>query len=571
MRFLSYLPAWDWLKDYDKKLFADDSMAALIVTIMLIPQSLAYALLAGLPAQVGLYASIFPLLGYALFGSSRVLAVGPVAVVSLLTASSIGAIAEAGSIAYIEAALALALLSGIFMLLLGLLRAGFVANFLSHSVISGFITASGILIATSQLKHLLGISAHGHSLPELLSSLFAGLDQFSLWTLLIGVAATAFLFWVRSSLKALLLRRGFSSALADIVSKAGPVAAIVVSILLVRVLSLDEQGVSIVGEIPQGIPPVTVPPFNWELWKALLPAAIVISIIGFVESVSVAQTLAAKRRQSIDPNRELLGLGAANIASAMGGGYPVTGGFARSVVNFDAGARTPMAGVLTAAGILLATLLLTPLFFYLPKAVLAATIIVAVVSLIDIDAIKHTWRYSKTDFAAMFATIMVVLLLGVEAGVIVGVSVSILVLLWQTSRPHIAVVGQVGDTEHFRNYLRHDVKMLETAIMMRIDERLYFANSRNLEQRLLKMASEHPKLKDVVLVCTAVNDIDSSAVETLERINELLETMGVTFHLAEVKGPVMDKLQRSHLLHALTGQVHLSQYAVFKQLQQAEV
>ncbi len=519
MRFLSYLPAWNWLKDYDKKLFADDSMAALIVTIMLIPQSLAYALLAGLPAQVGLYASIFPLLGYALFGSSRVLAVGPVAVVSLLTASSIGAIAEAGSIAYIEAALALALLSGIFMLLLGLLRAGFVANFLSHSVISGFITASGILIATSQLKHLLGISAHGHSLPELLSSLFAGLGQFSLWTLVIGVAATIFLFWVRSSLKALLLRRGFSSALADIVSKAGPVAAIVVSILLVRVLSLDEQGVSIVGEIPQGIPPITVPPFNWELWKALLPAAIVISIIGFVESVSVAQTLAAKRRQSIDPNRELLGLGAANIASAMGGGYPVTGGFARSVVNFDAGARTPMAGVLTAAGILLATLLLTPLFFYLPKAVLAATIIVAVVSLIDIDAIKHTWRYSKTDFAAMFATIMVVLLLGVEAGVIVGVSVSILVLLWQTSRPHIAVVGQVGDTEHFRNYLRHDVKMLETAIMMRIDERLYFANSRNLEQRILKMVSEHPKLKDVVLVCTAVNDIDSSAVETLERIN----------------------------------------------------
>ena len=571
MRFLNYLPAWDWLKDYDKKLFADDSMAALIVTIMLIPQSLAYALLAGLPAQVGLYASIFPLLGYALFGSSRVLAVGPVAVVSLLTASSIGAIAEAGSIAYIEAALALALLSGIFMLLLGLLRAGFVANFLSHSVISGFITASGILIATSQLKHLFGISVHGHSLPELLGSMFGELGQISLWTLLIGVAATAFLFWVRSNLKALLFRRGLSSAVADIVSKAGPIAAIVVSILLVRVLSLDEQGVSIVGEIPQGLPPITIPPFNWELWKTLLPAAIVISIIGFVESVSVAQTLAAKRRQSIDPNRELLGLGAANIASAIGGGYPVTGGFARSVVNFDAGARTPMAGILTAGGILLATLFLTPLFFFLPKAVLAATIIVAVVSLIDIDAIKHTWRYSKTDFAAMFATIMVVLLLGVEAGVIVGVSVSILVLLWQTSRPHIAVVGQVGDTEHFRNYLRHDVNMLETALMVRIDERLYFANSRNLEQRLLKMVSEHPKLKDVVLVCTAVNDIDSSAVETLERINELLETMGVTFHLAEVKGPVMDKLQRSHLLQALTGQVHLSQYQVFKQLQQAEV
>jgi len=570
MRILKMLPAWDWLKDYNNKSFADDAMAAVIVTIMLIPQSLAYALLAGLPAQVGLYASIFPLLGYALFGSSRVLAVGPVAVVSLLTASSIGAIAEAGSIAYLEAAIALALLSGIFMFALGLLRAGFVANFLSHSVISGFITASGILIATSQLKHLLGVSAHGHSLPELVTSLIDSASQFSVWTLLIGVCATAFLFWVRGNLKALLIQRGMGARLADVVSKAGPVAAIVVSILLVRLLALDTQGVSIVGEIPQGLPPIAFPEVNWALWQALLPAAIVISIIGFVESVSVAQTLAAKRRQSIEPNRELLGLGAANVASALGGGYPVTGGFARSVVNFDAGARTPMAGVLTAVGILLATLLLTPLFYYLPKAVLAATIIVAVVSLIDIATIKHTWRYSKADFSAMLATILVVLLFGVEAGVIIGVSVSILVLLWQTSRPHIAVVGQVGDSEHFRNYLRHDVTQLETALMVRIDERLYFANTRNLEQRLLQMVSEHAKLKDVVLVCTAVNDIDSSAVESLERLNELLASMGVNLHLAEVKGPVMDKLQRSHLLAALTGQVHLSLYQVFQQLKQQE-
>ena len=571
MNLLHYIPAWDWIKDYNRKLFADDAMAAVIVTVMLIPQSLAYALLAGLPAQVGLYASIFPLLGYAIFGSSRVLAVGPVAVVSLLTASSIGAIAEAGSIAYLDAAIALAFLSGIFMMLLGVLRAGFVANFLSHSVISGFITASGILIATSQLKHLMGVSADGHSLPGLISSIFTHISDTSLWTLAIGVAATAFLFWVRKQLKPLLTKMGLGSTLADILAKAGPVAAILVSILLVRGLSLDTQGVSVVGDIPQGLPPLTWPVFDLELWKALLPPAIVISIIGFVESVSVAQTLAAKRRQSIDPNRELLGLGAANIASAVGGGYPVTGGFSRSVVNFDAGARTPMAGILTAGGILLATLLLTPLFFYLPKAVLAATIIVAVVSLIDIETIKHTWRYSKTDFLAMMATILVVLLLGVEAGVIVGVSVSILTLLWQTSRPHIAVVGQVGNTEHFRNYLRHDVTQLENALLVRVDERLYFANTRNLEQRLLQMASEHKQLEDIVLVCTAVNDIDSSAVETLERINELLNSMNIKFHLAEVKGPVMDKLQRSHLLDALTGQVHLSLYHAYTQLKKPVV
>lgn len=566
MNLLSYIPAWDWIKDYNRKLFADDAMAAVIVTVMLIPQSLAYALLAGLPAQVGLYASIFPLLGYAIFGSSRVLAVGPVAVVSLLTASSIGAIAEAGSIAYLEAAIALAFISGVFMFILGLLRAGFVANFLSHSVISGFITASGILIATSQLKHLLGVSADGESLPSLISSLFVHIGDFNLWTLSIGVVATAFLFWVRKQLKPLLLKMGLSATLADLLAKAGPVVAILASILLVSGLSLNTQGVPIVGDIPQGLPPLVWPVFNQELWMALLPPAIVISIIGFVESVSVAQTLAAKRRQSIDPNRELMGLGAANIASALGSGFPVTGGFSRSVVNFDAGARTPMAGILTAGGILLATLLLTPLFFFLPKAVLAATIIVAVVSLIDIGTIKHTWRYSKTDFLAMLATISVVLLLGVEAGVIVGVSVSILTLLWQTSRPHIAIVGQVGNTEHFRNYLRHEVTQLDTALLVRVDERLYFANTRNLEQRLLQMASEHRKLKDIVLVCTAVNDIDSSAVETLERINELLGTMGIKFHLAEVKGPVMDKLQRSHLLDALTGEVHLSLFQAYSQL-----
>jgi len=287
---------------------------------------------------------------------------------------------------------------------------------------------------------------------------------------------------------------------------------------------------------------------------------VLISVVGFVESVSVAQTLAAKRRERIDPNRELVGLGAANLAASVTGGYPVTGGFARSVVNFDAGARTPMAGMMTAVGIGLTALLLTPLFQQLPKATLAATIVVAVLSLVDLKALKRTWTYSKADFAAMAATILVVLGAGVEAGIVTGVSLSVLLFLVRTSRPHTAVVGQVPGTQHFRNVKRHRVVTSPAVLSVRVDESLYFANSRWLEDRLYDRAVTDKALKHVVLICSAVNDIDASALESLEALNERLKAAGVSFHLSEVKGPVMDKLQRSPFLDDLTGKVFLSQY-----------
>ncbi len=561
-----YIPVLDWGRRYDKEALTSDLVAAVIVTIMLIPQSLAYALLAGLPPEVGIYASIAPIILYAIFGTSRALAVGPVAVVSLMTAAAVGRIAETGSPEYIAAALTLAFLSGLFLVLLGVLRLGFLANFLSHPVIAGFITASGIIIAASQLKHILGIKASGHNLYELVVSLVEHVGSTNLITLAIGAMSAAFLFWVRKGLKPLLVKLGLKPRLADIVAKAGPVFAVAVTTLLAWGLDLGSKGVALVGDVPQGLPPLTMPSFSLDMWTSLIGSAVLISIIGFVESVSVAQTLAARKRQRITPDQELIGLGAANIGAAFTGGYPVTGGFARSVVNFDAGAETPAAGAYTAVGLAIASLTLTPLIAYLPVATLAATIIVAVLSLVDLSILKKTWGYSIADFIAVLVTILATLALGVEIGVTAGVVISILIHLYKSSRPHVAEVGQVPGTEHYRNVLRHKVITHDDILTLRVDKSLYFANARFLEDYIYDAVAKRPKLKHVILMCPAVNAIDMSALESLEAINERLKSSGVTFHLSEVKGPVMDRLLKSHFLDELSGQVFLSQHQAVSQL-----
>jgi sulfate permease, SulP family len=559
-RWLPRLPVLDWGRRYDRGTFASDAVAALIVTLMLIPQSLAYALLAGLPPEVGLYASVAPLLLYAVFGSSRVLAVGPVAVVSLMTAAAIGEFAVAGSPQYWSAAITLAFLSGAMLLAMGVLRLGFLANFLSHPVISGFITASGLLIAASQLKTLLGVKAEGHSLLELLRSLAGQLSQAHGLTLVVGVVATAFLFWVRSGLKPLLVRWGMPLRQADVLARAGPVGAIAVTTALAWALGWQAQGMKVVGNVPQGLPPWTTPSWDLALWRELAMPALLISIVGFVESVSVGQTLAAKRRQRIEPDQELVALGASNLSAAFTGGFPVTGGFARSVVNFDAGAQTPAAGVFTAVGITLASLLLTPALYHLPQATLAATIIVAVLSLVDFGIFRRTWRYSKADFAAVAATLLATLSMGVEVGLVVGVGVSLALYLFRTSRPHIATVGLVPGTEHFRNVLRHDVLVSPHLVTLRVDESLYFANARTLEDRVNDTVAGHPALRHLVLQCSAINDIDASALESLETIEKRLHDAGIALHLSEVKGPVMDRLETTDFLHHLSGRVFLTQY-----------
>ena len=566
-RLERHVPMLSWAKTYDKDTLTSDLVAAVIVTIMLIPQSLAYALLAGLPPEMGLYASILPLVAYAIFGTSRALAVGPVAVVSLMTAAAIGNLGLTTPAEIALAAGTLAFISGVILTVMGVLRLGFLANFLSHPVIAGFITASGVLIATSQLKHILGIQAHGDNLIELVVSLFENQHLTNPITMAIGLLTVAFLFWVRKGLKPLLLGFGLKPRMADILAKAGPVGAVVVTTLAVFIFDLENKGVKIVGAVPTGLPPLTMPSFSPAMWNQLFISGLLISIIGFVESVSVASTLAAKKRQRIIPDQELVGLGASNIATSLTGGYPVTGGFARSVVNFDAGAETPAAGAFTAVGIGLAALLLTPLLFFLPKATLAATIIVAVLSLVDFSILRKTWSYNKVDFAAVTATIFLTLGMGVEVGVSAGVILSIGLFLYKTSKPHVAEVGLVPGTQHFRNINRHEVETHPSIVSLRIDESLYFANAAFLQDLVYdRIACDQP-VRHIVLMCSAVNEIDMSALESLEAINTRLKDMGIKLHLTEVKGPVMDRLKRSHFLDELTGKVYLSQYDAIRELQ----
>ena len=566
MDYKRYFPILTWGASYNRDTLTNDAIAAVIVTIMLIPQSLAYALLAGLPAEVGLYASIAPLLIYAVFGTSRALAVGPVAVASLMTAAAVGSLAQQGTPEYVGAAVALAFLSGIMLTAMGLARLGFMAAFLSHPVISGFITASGLIIAAAQVPHVLGIRAGGHTLIEIAHSIALNLHHVSLLTLLIGVPTTAFLFWTRNSMKGWLVARGWPARRAGTIARTGPVMAVAATTLIAWDFGLEGQGVRVVGDVPKGLPMPALPPLDLELWAKIAVPALLIGIVGYVETISVAQTLAAKRRQRIDPDQELIALGTSNIGAALSGGFPVTGGFSRSVVNFDAGAETPAAGAFTAIGMALATLLLTPALYYLPKTTLAATIIVAVLSLVDLGALKRTYDYNRADFAAMLATILVTLSFGVELGIIAGVVLSLVLHLYRTSKPHVAIVGQVPGTEHFRNVQRHAVITDPEVLSIRVDESLYFPNARFLEDLIYDAIARSKGLKHVVLMCPAVNDIDSSALESLEAINALLRDSGVALHLTEVKGPVMDRLKRTHFLRDLTGEVFLTQYDALKKL-----
>lgn len=561
-----FLPFLTWASRYTRADLGNDVIAALVVTIMLIPQGMAYAMLAGLPPQAGLYGAMLPLILYAMVGSSPALAVGPVAVVALMTAAAAGTVAEIGAPGFHLAALWIALLSGGMMLALGLLRLGFLANFLSHPVISGFITAAGLLIAASQLRHLLGADIRGKTLPEVIPSLISGLGGISALTLGLSALVLGFLLWSRAGLANLLMRLGLSAPMAKLLGKTGLLIAVAGSTLLVWGFGLNEHGVSIVGSIPRGLPPFGLPEFDLSLIQILAAPALMIAIVGYVESMSIAQTLAAKKRQFIDPDRELVALGLANIGAGVSSAMPVTGGLSRSIVNYDAGAATPAAGAMTAVLIGLAVLALTPLMYFLPNATLAAIIIVAVLSLLDFRALPRTWAYSRADGAAMAATMAVTLLIGVEQGLLAGVGLSLVLYLYRTSRPHMAVVGQVPGTEHFRNVDRHAVVTAPDVFAIRVDESLYFPNARALEDRIVQALSDIPDLRHVVLQCSAVNYIDASALESLEAINERLKAADVLFHLSEVKGPVMDQLERGHLLHDLTGSIFLTQYDAMSQL-----
>lgn len=563
---LGAVPLVGSLRGYNRESMLSDLIAGLVVTAMLIPQSLAYALLAGVPAEVGMYASILPLVAYAIFGTSRTLSVGPVAIASLMTAVALGKVAETGSSDYVSAAVLLAFLSGGFLIALGVLRLGFLANFLSHTVVSGFITASGILIALSQMKHIAGVKAQGDTFFELLMSLLQHLPNVNYHALTVGVGVVCFLFWARRGAAGLLAQLGMDVNTAQLVAKAAPVFGIIVTIAGTVIFDLAGKGVALVGEVPAGLPSLQLPVFSLAMVELLIVPAMAISIIGYVESISVGKTLGAKRGQRVDGNQELVGLGAANLASSFSGGFPVTGGFSRSVVNFDAGASTQLAGILAAVGIALASLFLTPVLFYLPQATLAATIIVAVTGLIDVSIITKTWKLSKSDFYAVALTILGTLVFGVEAGVAAGVLVSLCLYLYRTSKPHIAEVGLIEGTEHFRNILRHKVSTRPEILSLRVDENLFFANAGYLEEYIYSALENNPEVRHLVLMCSACNTIDYSALEVLEAINGHLRDLDIAFHLSEVKGPVMDHIKDTGFLEHLTGNVYLSQYQAYMDL-----
>jgi SulP family sulfate permease len=563
MQLERFLPLLKSTRGYNRETLVADLLAAAIVTIMLIPQSLAYSLLAGLPAEIGLYASILPLIVYACFGTSRTLAVGPVAVASLMTASALSGFAEQGTAAYLAGAVTLALLSGLFLLLLGLLRLGFLAYLLSHPVVSGFITASGILIAFSQLKHALGIDVQGQTVIEMGQTLVNSWAGINLYTVTIAALVIGFLVWSRTGAASALQRLGIPLAKAKLLAKASPIVGVIITILITVGLNLDAKGVAVVGSVAGGLPQLAFPALSFAMIDQLYLHAIMISIIGYVESVSVGKTLAAKRRQRIDVNQELIGLGAANVASAVSGAFPVTGGFSRSVVNFDAGAVTQMASIFCALGIAFVSMLFTPALHYLPKATLAATIIVAVLSLIDLETLTKTWRFSKSDFAGVFMTIAVTLLFGVETGVACGVLTSIALHLLRTSMPHIAEVGLIEGTEYFRDIRRYLVTTVPEILSLRMDESLFFANVHHLESRIYDAVFQKDKIAHVILQCSALSEIDASALEVLEAINVQLAEQGVQLHLSEVKGPVMDTLERAGFFPHLSGRVFLTQFEAF--------
>ena len=539
-----YIPALNWLRNYQSKHLFGDITAGIIVTSLLIPQGMAYALLAGLPPQIGLYASILPAIIYPLLGTSQVLAVGPVAVDSLMVAAAIAKLAPQGSSEYLALAIALAFLVGIIEIGMGVLRMGFLVNFLSRSVISGFISGAAIIIGFSQVKHLLGLKIPStESFIELLTLILGKITEVNWVTLSLGLASIAILLYFNQPLVKLLKRQGWSEQRILPISKSAPLLVVILGTLLVSIFRWDQgAGVKIVGMVPLGLPPLTIPSFDLQTWRSLLPAALAIALVGYMEGFSGAQALASKRREKIDPNQELIAFGAANMSAAFTGGYPVTGGVSRSVVNFAAGANTGLASIITGILVAITVMFFTSWFYFLPQTCLAATIITAVYKLIDFATLKRMWNYDKADAIAWLVTFSAVLGLGVEKGIIFGAIVALSLHLWHTSRPHIAIVGRLGESEHFRNVLRYEVKTSPQVLAIRVDASLYFANAKYMENFLSREISDRPDVTSVVLVCSAVNLIDASALEVLESLIADLKSIGINFCFSEVKGPVMDKL-----------------------------
>lgn len=548
-RLAQFFPIIGWLKTYSRQDINDDLFAGVITAILLVPQGIAYAILAGLPPQLGLYASILPPIVYALLGTSRTLSVGPVSIAAIMIAGALTApeISELGNPA--QSALILSAESGLMMLVMALLRMGGLVNFISHPVLAGFTSGAALLIIGSQLPQLAGLKVPSCGVElDCYSRYVSGIDTA---TSLISIVSLGLLIFFGKPVTALLKKIGATLSLVTAISKCGPLLTVILATLAVNRFNLAEQHVAVVGNVPSGFPELSADFIDWQKAHLLLPYAAFIALIAYVESVAIAKVTANLRGQKIIPNQELIALGVANMVASMSGGMPVAGGFSRTMVNFSAGARTQMAMLIAAGFLALAVIFFSPWFADIPKSALAAIILVAVFRLVRIKHIFHTWNYDRADGMAEVATLLGVVILGIEEGIALGIVLTIASHLRKTSQPHIAIVGRVPDTEHFRNIKRHSVETWHHLLLVRIDENLTFANISFIEDYLESELRRQPNTRHIVLIFTSVSDIDTTALEALELFNQSLQASGKTLNVSEAKGPVLDKLQKTDFIEQL--------------------
>lgn len=539
MKLDALLPIVGRLRSYNTSLLRSDLSAGVTVAVMLIPQGMAYSVLAGLPPIYGLYASIVPILLYAVFGTSGQLAVGPVAMVSLLIFTGVGALTQVGSDRFIELAILASLGVGVVQLAMGLLRMGFLVNFLSHPVLSGFTSAAALIIGTSQLKSLFGLDLPSSKLiHEVWLAFFGRLDEINLPTMAIGLGSIALLVALRR------WKKSFPGAL----------AVVVVGTAVTAALGLDARGVAIVGQVPEGLPAFRMPAFDMADLRALLPTILAISLVGYMESIAVAKAVATRRGYKVIPNQELVGLGAANLGGAFFQAFPTTGGLSRTAVNDQAGAETSLASVYTVILISFTVLFITPLFHYLPKAVLASIIMVAVAGLFDNREMRHLWKTDRRDFLMLAATFVATLTLGIEEGIGVGVLLSILMVIYSGTQPHTAELGRLGDSDNFRNIERYQdqVRLYDDILVLRFDSPLFFANVEHFDQMLRrKLESRGDAVKLVVLDGAVIHTIDSTGMHALAKTIDDLHARGITLRITGLIGPVRDKLHQAGLIEAI--------------------
>ncbi|MEI7614229.1 MAG: sulfate permease [Betaproteobacteria bacterium] len=560
-----------WITHYRRETLPADLIAGLVVAVLVIPQSLAYALLAGLPPQAGLYVSIFPVIAYALLGSSMTQAVGPVAITAIMTFSVLSPLATPGSPTYIAMAASLSLFSGVLILASGMFRLGFLSQLLSRPVVSGFISGSAVLIIISQLKSLLGIKISGASTWQVFHSLGENISRANPTTLLIGGLSLVVLYSSRRWLADALVRAGLSKSWASLPVKLMPLFVLAIATVIVTRFDLDrEHGVAAVGNVQEGLASFVFFLPGIETLKTLTVPALLIALIGMVQNITMGQALAIKRHERMDTNRELVGLGTSNVVAAFYGGMPVGGGLSRTAVNVAAGAQSPLASIITGMTMLVLMTAGTHWLERLPLAVLAANIVIAAISMIDVPSFRQAWSYDRADGLALLGTATGVLVLGLEGGITLGIGLSLVTLLYRASTPHIATIGRIADTEHFRNIERHQVETIPGVLFLRIDENLFFGNLDAIQARLSAELEKSPATHDVVLVMSSVNRVDTTAMEALTDLNRDLLSRAIRLHLAEVKGPVQDRLVHSQLWKALSGEVHLSVNSAFEKLGQKE-